>query len=133
MGKIEELFGVQSKDVVDKLPNEALKKSIASGNYGRKTVNNSFDNSNRLFRYLVCPGNKKNISYWYSKVIHDDFCWEEMSDYFKRVSLLEEGGFHPWDYGLKGNRCRVGVSCDDCHGEAIKILYEYYRKYKEAR
>lgn len=128
MGKIKELFGVQSKDIVDRLPNKALKKSIASGNYGHKTVNVSFDNSNRLFQYLVCPGNRKNISYWYSKVIHNEFCWPDMSDYFKRIRLLEGGGFHPCNYGFKGIYCRKGVPCDDCHEEAIKILYKYYRK-----
>lgn len=129
MGKIEKLFGVQAKEVVDKLPSEVLKKSIVSGNYGRKTVNNSFDKPNRLFRYLVCPGNKKNISYWYSKVIHGDFYWEEMCDYFEKVGLLERiGGFHPHNYGFKGGRCRTGISCDECHEAAIKMLYEYYRR-----
>ena len=125
MGKINELFGSQVPDIVEKLPNKELRKSISSGNYGKKRA---VFRKNSLFLYLVDPSNDKNIVYWYDKIVHNQFEWTEMHKYFVDIGLIIRGGFHPWDYGCVNGGCPWGFGCNECHEEALRELYRYYKK-----
>lgn len=125
MGKINELFGTQAPDIVEKLPNKGLRKSISSGNYGNRRC---VFRQNSLFLYLVDPSNDKNIVYWHDKIVHNQFSWIEMHKYFLDIGLIRTGGFHPWNYGLRNGECPATFSCDECHEMALRELYRYYRR-----
>lgn len=126
MGKIKELFGAQAKEVVDKLPNKELRKSISSGNYGYSMI---VSKQNPLFIYLVDPTKDKNIVYWHDKIVHNLFRWTEMHKYFTSIGLVRTGGFHPYNYGVGSLDCAdLLYECGNCHKSAIEAVYNYYRK-----
>ena len=130
MGKIYELFGKLDKQDVVRLPNNVLKKSIASGNYGHEKISpyaGSIDMGNPIFKYLFKADNEKNIDYWYNKTLCNGFTWHDMWHYFMKIGLARMAGFHPYDYGVKKFDCLPRIYCNDCHKEAIKLLYQLYK------
>lgn len=130
MGKIYDLFGRLDKQDVDMLPNEVLKKSIASGNYGHEKILpnvGSVDMDNPIVKYLLNDDNEKNIDYWYNEILYNRSTWYNMWSYFKGIGLARTAGFHPYDYGFKRFDCPHGVLCNGCHREALKLLYQLYK------
>lgn len=146
MGKIYELFGQQEGSVVDKLPNEKLKKSIVSGNYGYlKRRRLTVDKDNAGYKYLMNEQSEYNIEYWYNAVIDGKYNWTEMAHKIRKWTTREYLGLHPGNYGVKsgelGASCRcfnmayfdrkdVGqrLTCQECHKKAIMYLYCLYLK-----
>ena len=143
MGKIYELFGQQEGSVVNKLPNEKLKKSIVSGNYGYLKSRLTVDKNNVGYKYLMNEQSEYNIEYWYNAIIDGTYDWADMSD--RIVKGEKYAGFHPGHYGVEvggiGDSCRcfrmayfndkdIGqhLGCQECHKKAIMHLYFLYRK-----
>lgn len=130
MGKIYELFGRLDKQDVDMLPNEVLKKSIASGNYGHEKILpniGSIDMDNPMVKYLFNADNEKNINYWYKKILYNRLTWCDMHNYFRGIGLARIAGFHPYDYGFKRFDCPPDTICNDCHRKALRLLYLLYK------
>ena len=146
MGKIYELFGQQEGPIVNKLPNEKLKKSIASGNYGHlKSSGLTVDKDNVGYKYLMDKKSEYNIEYWYNAIINGTYGWRDMFHRIKKWAAMGYVGFHPGNYGVKaggmGASCcsfrmayfngkDIGqrLGCQKCHEKAIMHLYHLYRK-----
>ena len=112
MGKIYELFGELDKQDVIGLPNDVLKKSIASGNYGQKKIRpniGTIDMDNPMVKYLFNADNEKNIVYWYNEILSSGLTWRDMWSYFRGIGLARRTGLHPYDYGFKGFDCPQGT------------------------
>ena len=148
MGKIYELFGQQDKPTVDKLPNEKLKKSIVSGNYGYLKSRLTVDKNNVGYKYLMNEQSEYNIEYWYNAIIDGKYDWVEMNDRIAKCVAKEYLRYHPGNYGVKaggmGASCHsfrmayfddkdIGqyLGCKKCHEKAIMYLYSLYRKKKK--
>ena len=130
MGKIYELFGELDKQDVIGLPNDVLKKSIASGNYGQEKIRPNtgpIDMDNPMVKYLFNANNEKNINYWYNEILSSGLTWRDMWAYFKEIGLARRTGFHPYDYGFKWFDCPPGMGCDVCHRKTLKLLYQLYK------
>lgn len=130
MGKIEKLFGCLNKEVVDKLPNQSIRRAIASGNYG---CDNSFrtfllNKLNPGLLYLMDPDNDKNIVYWNDKIERGCFSFLDMKEHLSYVGLIDpRNGLHPRDYGFEGGICPVEYNCIECHEMALRAIYRYYK------
>lgn len=130
MGKIYDLFGRLDKQDVAMLPNDVLKKSIASGNYGHEKILpnvGSVDMNNPIVKYLLNADNEKNIVYWHQKIEKGMFSWVEMLEYFTNIGLRKKGGFHPYSYGVGRFSCEGLHLCNKCHKDALKLLYQLYK------
>lgn len=130
MGKIYELFGELDKQDVIGLPNDVLKKSISSGNYGQEKIQldvSSIDMENPIVKYLFNSDNEKNIVYWYKKILYNRLTWYDMWAYFRGIGLVRTACFHPYDYGFKKFCCPPSIYCNDCHRKALRLLYLLYK------